>query len=187
MKKIITALICITCLSTISYAQEKLNIDITKSSIKWIGELSFRFGGHDGYINFKQGYFIKNGDVITGGEFIVDMNSITNIDIKEKVGRDNLVDHLKKSDFFDVKKFPTAKLEITSVEYFENNETRFYANMTIKGITKPIQFYSKLDYQNKTMKTRFKIDRQEWNINYQSKFKNSFISDAIGFEVIIKL
>ncbi len=187
MKKTIIALICITCLSTISNAQEKLNIDVSKSSIKWIGELTFSFGGHDGYINFKEGYFIKTGDVITGGVFIIDMNSITNTDIKEKEGRDNLVDHLKNADFFDVKKYPTATLEITSVEYFKNNGARFYANMTIKGITKPIKFYSKLDYPNKTMKTRFKIDRQEWNINYQSRFKNSFISDAIGFDVMIKL
>lgn len=168
-------------------SQEKLDIDITKSSIKWIGELTFSFGGHDGYINFKEGYFIKTGDVITGGEFIIDMNSITNTDIKKQEANKSLVDHLKNPDFFDAKKFPTAKLKITAVKYFKNNGARFYGNLTIKGITKPIQFYSTLDYPNKTMKTRFKIDRQEWNINYQSKFKNSFISDAIGFEVTIKL
>ena len=37
------------------------------------------------------------------------------------------------------------------------------------------------------MKTRFKIDRKRWNVNYKSKFKDGAISDAIGFEVSIKL
>ena len=106
MKKIIITIICITCLSTINNAQEKLHININKSTIKWIGELTFHFGGHDGYINFKEGYFIKSKDVITGGEFIIDMNSITNSDIKEKRGKDSLVKHLMESDFFDVEKHP---------------------------------------------------------------------------------
>lgn len=187
MKKIIIILICSICLSTISNAQEKLNIDISKSTIKWIAELTFKFGGHDGFIKFTKGHFIKTGDIITGGEFIIDMNTITNTDIKRVKANKSLVDHLKNPDFFDVKKFPIAKLEITSVKYYESNNARFYANLTIKGITKPIQFYSKLNYSNKTMVTRFKIDRQEWNITYQNKFKNSAISDAIGFEVTVKL
>lgn len=51
-------------LSTIS-SQEKLDINIEKSTIKWMGELVFNFGGHDGFIRFKEGYFIKTNDVIT--------------------------------------------------------------------------------------------------------------------------
>lgn len=37
------------------------------------------------------------------------------------------------------------------------------------------------------MKTRFKINRQKWNINYKSKMKDSPISDAIAFEISVKL
>jgi len=76
---------------------------------------------------------------------------------------------------------------LSSVKYFENNQLKFHVNMTIKGITKPINFNADLDYSNKTMTTRFKIDRKEFNVNYQSKFKDSAISDAIGFEVSISL
>jgi len=187
MKKSSIAFICMLCVNTISIAQEKLNISTSESSIKWMGEYTFHIGGHEGTINFKEGYFIKTKEVITGGEFIIDMNSITNTDIDIKKANKSLVDHLKDPDFFDVKIFPTAKLEITSVEYFENNETSFYANLTIKGVTKPIKFNAKLDYQKKSITTRFKIDRRKWNVNYQSKFKNSVISDAIGFEITIKL
>lgn len=187
MKKFIIAFICITCLSTISNAQEKLNINISKSSIKWIGELTFHFGGHDGFINFKEGYFIKTGDVITGGEFIIDMNSITNTDIKEKRGKDSLVKHLKDPDFFNVKKHPLAKLTITNVKYFEDKSMRIEANLTLKSITKPIKFNATPNYQEKSLTTRFKIDRKDWNVNYKSKMKDYAISDAIGFEVTLKL
>ena len=159
MKKSIL-LITITILSiNFSIAQEKLPINIQKSSIKWIGEYTFYFGGHDGFINFKEGYFIKENDVITGGEFIIDMNSITNTDIdKSSESNKNLVDHLKNEDFFEVEKFPTATLKITKVEYSDKVSARLEADLTLKGITKPINFRVKFDYKEKEMKTRFKIE-----------------------------
>ena len=187
MKKIIIALICNICLSNFSNAQEKLPIDISKSNIKWMGELTFHFGSHDGFINFKEGYFIKTDDVITGGEFIIDMNSITNTDIKQQEGKDNLVDHLKQPDFFDTKKYPLAKLVITNVEYSEDETIRIKANFTLKGITKPIQFNATPNYTKKSLHTKFKLDRRKWNVNYKSKLRDYAISDAIGFEVNIKL
>ena len=187
MKTRILLFIFAICNISFSSAQEKLNINIEKSNIKWIGEYTFYFGGHDGDIAFKEGYFIKTNAIITGGEFIIDMNSITNNDIKIKDANLSLVNHLKDPDFFDVKKYPLASLKITSVEYFENNDVKVTANLTIKEITKPITFNGKLNYEAKEMKMRFKIDRRAWNVNYKSKMKNSAISDAIGFEVSIKL
>ena len=187
MKKSIL-FIAITILSiNFSVSQEKLPIDIQKSTIKWIGEYTFYFGGHDGFINFKEGYFIKENDVISGGEFIIDMNSIINTDIEEQKGKNSLVDHLKEPDFFDVKKFPLATLKITKVEYHDKISARLEADLTMKGITESINFQAKFDYKEKEMKTRFKIDRKKWNVNYESKFKDGAISDAIGFEVSIKL
>lgn len=187
MRKIIITIICIAFLSTISNAQEKLNINISKSSIKWIGEYTFYFGGHDGFIQFTKGHFIKTRDVITGGEFTIDMNSITNTDIKTKKANNSLVNHLKDPDFFDVKKHPLAKLIIIDVEYFKDKSMRIHANLTLKGITNPIKFNATPNYQEKSLTAKFKIDRREWNVNYKSKFKDGAISDAIGFEVILKL
>jgi polyisoprenoid-binding protein YceI len=187
MKKIILCITATLLLNITSFSQEKLNINIKKSTIKWIGELTFNFGGHNGFILFKEGFFIKKNDVIIGGEFIIDMNSMTNQDIKEKEGKESLIKHLKEPDFFDVKKFPLAKLTITSIEYFEDKSMRIYANLTIKGISKPIRFNATPNYYEKSLTTRFKIDRKDWNVNYKSKFKNSAISDGIGFEILIKL
>lgn len=187
MKKLFLLILATILLNTVTFSQEKLQINTKASTIKWIGEYTFYFGGHDGFINFKEGYLIKKNEVITGGEFSIDMNSITNTDITEKEGKDGLVNHLKDPDFFDVKKHPLGKLVITKVEYSDKKTARIEANLTLKGTTKPINFRAEFNYEQKEMKTRFKIDRKRWNVNYESKFKDGAISDAIGLEVSIKL
>lgn len=186
MKKLIT-IICIACLSIVSNAQEKLNINTSKSSIKWIGEYTFYFGGHEGFINFTEGHFIKTNDKITGGYFSIDMNTIISTDMEASKAKLSLENHLKDPDFFDVKKHPKATLTITKVKYYENNELRIEANLTIKGISKSIKFNAKTNYKEKSLTAKFKIDRKRWNINYKSKMRDGAISDAIGFEVKLSL
>lgn len=187
MKKSILVLVIIVCTITISFAQETLQIDVIKSEIKWIGEYTFYFGGHKGTIDFKEGYFIKTDDVITGGEFIIDMNSIICTD-NGKIDKDSgLVKHLKDHDFFDVNNYNTSKIVITKVDYHDANSMRIEANMTIKGKTLPINFQAEADFETKTMTTKFKIDRRRWDIYYTSKMRDGAISDAIGFEVKLSL
>lgn len=172
---------------TNSYTQEKLEINTSKSELKWSGEYSFYFGGHNGTISFKEGYFVKTKDVISGGEFIIDMNSIICLDIDNEEANEGLVDHLKNEDFFAVSKYPTAKLVITAVDYHDSNHAKIYANLTIKGISLPIDFQAELDYEKKQMITKFKIDRQRWGIDYNSKLRDGAIADGIGFEVVISI
>lgn len=190
MKKCIL-FIAITIYSTIySFAQEKLEIDILKSELKWSADYAFYFNGHYGTIEFREGYFIKSNDTVSGGEFIIDMNSIKNTDIKKADANADLVNHLKNEDFFDVEKFPTAKLVITKVFYHDKTHMKIHANLTIKGVTKPINFQAEVDSEKGQLLTKFKIDRTLWGITYNSKeiegkLKDGLISDAIGFEVIV--
>lgn len=185
MRRIIFILMCAFSFSV--SAQEQLPIDTSKSQIQWLGEYTFYFGGHDGYIQFKEGHFIKNNDVLTGGEFIIDMNSMTNNDIDDEEGKEGLINHLKDPDFFDVSKYPLAKLVITKVTYESDTLLVINANMTIKDQTHPVQFRADADYDNKQLHTKFKIDRRKWNVNYTSKLRDGAISDAIGFVVTLSL
>ncbi|WP_299113645.1 YceI family protein [uncultured Winogradskyella sp.] len=187
MKKL--ALLIVFTITTFLFtnAQEKLKIDTSKSALKWSGEYSFYFGGHNGTINFKEGYFEKTDDVISGGEFIIDMNSIICLDIENEDGNTSLVNHLKDEDFFDVKKFPTATLSITRVQYHNNTNMKVYADLTIKGITLPVNFQAEINYEKQQMTTKFKIDRQRWGIDYNSKLRDGAIADGIGFEVKLSI
>ena len=112
---------------------------------------------------------------------------MTNTDIEEQKGKNSLINHLKEPDFFDVKKYPLGNLKITKVEYSDKTHARIEADLTLKDVTESINFRAEFNYGEKEMKTRFKIDRKRWNVNYKSKFKDGAISDAIGFEVSIKL
>lgn len=171
---------------------EKLAIDTSKSEIKWTGEYAFYFGGHEGLIEFKDGHFIKSGDLITGGEFTIDMTSISSTDMEEPEARLDLDKHLKNEDFFKVDEFPEASLIIKNVTYENPKRIAVNADLTIKGITKTISFRGDLNFKEKLLTTKFKIDRTLWGVTFNSKevegkLKDGLISDAIGFEVLLAL
>lgn len=186
MKKVIITLIGTVFLLTVSHAQDRLKIDPAKSTVKWIGEYSFYFGGHEGTIDIMDGYFLKT-DVITGGTFTIDMTSILSTDMEPSEAKDNLEKHLKDEDFFDTKTYPVALITITDVQYGSNDGIHFKADLTIKGITNPIKFNATADYASESITTKFRIDRRRWNVNYTSKLRDSAISDAIGFEIKLSL
>ena len=189
MKKILLNFLFVFTLSMTINEQEQLNINTSKSNIKWSCDYAFYFGGHFGEVKFKDGYFIKTLGKITSGEFTINLNSIVTQDMDNEKANQSLTDHLKNEDFFNVNQYPTAKLSITKTKYHNDTQLKVYANLTIKGVTKPISFQAEIDYEKKLMTTKFKIDRTLWNIIYGSKSntsekaKNSIISDAIGFEV----
>tara|TARA_R110001632_G_scaffold19898_9_gene59866 strand:- start:5048 stop:5608 length:561 start_codon:yes stop_codon:yes gene_type:complete len=186
MKKIITFII-IAGFTLTSFAQEKLKIDNSKSNIQWYGYYTFYFGGHEGTVDLKEGHFIKTNDKITGGEFVIDMISITGTDNGKIDTNSGLIKHLKNADFFDINKHPLAKLLITKVAYRDPTHARLEADLIIKGVTKSINFQAEFNFEELTMTTKFKIDRTRWGITYNSKMKDGALSDAIGFEIKISL
>ena len=107
---------------------------------------------------------------------------------------------MKSEDFFEVDKYPTAKLEITKVKYHDPNNTpnskqvyiRVHADLTIKSTTLPIWFEAEINPENTLMDARMKIDRTLWEVNYKSKgfsasIKDGIISDAIAFKIKLHL
>ncbi|MEH6538013.1 MAG: YceI family protein [Psychroserpens sp.] len=187
MKTRILIVLITICSIASSYTQEYLKIDTSKSELKWSGEYAFYFGGHNGTIRFIEGYFLKTDDVITGGRFIIDMTSIMCEDIKTEEANDGLVNHLKDPEFFDVEQFSTARLAITKVEYHDSTHMKIFADLTIKGVTNPMSFNAEVDFKNKEMTTKFKIDRMLWGVSYNSKMRDGAISDGIGFEIKLSL
>lgn len=185
MKKIIIAVICITCLSTISNAQEKLKLDTKKSSIIWEGSKLFGFGSHDGTVNFKEREVLVKDSKITKGSFIIDMTSIKSNEKQTWVY--DLIEHLKHKDFFDVKNNPTAKIVFTNIKYVGDGYVQITADLTINKITKSVFFVAKQNDEKRQLETRLKIDRTDWNITYKSQGKTSIkdqiISDAISFKI----
>ncbi|GER59557.1 YceI family protein [Patiriisocius marinus] len=194
MQKTISTLIITLSLSLLVNAQNNTKDDTkvihslvtNQSIINWTGSYLFKYYEHKGTVDFKKGNLItKNGNII-GGSFVIDMTTISNEEYRLDNGN-GPIGHLKNSDFFDVAIYPEAKLELTKVTYYSNtNEHRLEGNLIIKEISKPIMIKAMVDDVAKTIKTKFKIDRRDWGINYESKFKDSAISDAIAFDILLQ-
>ncbi|CAM1334780.1 YceI family protein [Tenacibaculum aestuariivivum] len=165
-------------------------VNISESTVDWKG--SKPTGSHNGVINITRGLFDIENNVLKSGEFIIDMNSISCNDLEVADGKEKLEKHLKDTDFFDVKKFPTAKFEIASSE-IKNGKLHVTGNLTLRGTTKSITIPATVT-QNENVATFksdvFSIDRTDFGVTYKSKkidaaLKDKFINDLmeISFEI----
>lgn len=165
-------------------AQTK-KIDTSKSTINWIGKKVL--GKHEGTINFKDGSLTFDKSKLTGGSFTVDMATISATDVEGKT-KEKLDGHLKSDDFFGVENHPTSQLEFTNVTDKGNGVYEVTADLTIKGITSPVNFT--LYLKNNTATTNLKVDRTKHDIKYGSKsFFDNLGDKAINdeFELEVKL
>jgi len=144
-------------------AQQRLTANSALTSMSWLGEKVV--GQHTGTINLKSGWVDWHENKITSGEFIIDMTSIKS---DEKL--DRLEGHLRSDDFFGVEKNPVSKLVITGSTPFDKGSATLKGNLTIKGITNPVEF--KATMQKTDEGTRFfaniVIDRSKYDIRYGS-------------------
>jgi len=162
MKKI-TLFIGILCFGAIMVSAQSKKVDLSASEITWLGKKVT--GEHTGNISFKSGFLIVDNNVLEGGEFDVDMNSITCTDIDNADYNAKLVGHLKSDDFFGVEKFPTSKLKLTNV-VAEDNMYKAEGELTIKGKTHKLAFDVKQD--GTTFKGKVVIDRTKYDVRYGS-------------------
>ncbi|HRE41297.1 MAG TPA: YceI family protein [Ignavibacteria bacterium] len=139
------------------------------SVIKWVGKKVT--GQHDGTINLKNGQFTVENGKLTGGQFDIDMNTLTVNDIKDAETNAKLLGHLKSDDFFSVDKFPVSTFKITKLApATEGGNYMVTGDLTIKGITKPITFPANVTINGNSVTTtaNFDIDRTEFDIRYGS-------------------
>lgn len=172
-------------ISSIETFGDTLSLNILKSKIFWKGTKMRGMGKHEGEINFKNGYFITENGKLKGGSFTIDMKSINVTDIPEHepVPRNNLNTHLKSNDFFDVENYPTSSFQVTNIEKTVSDSLRVSGNLTIKGITKNIQF--KALHQNKIFSAKFKFDRFQWNVAYAGNWADKTLVDK-DIQLVIK-
>ncbi|MFS4469449.1 YceI family protein [Maribacter sp. 2210JD10-5] len=149
---------------------EKKEVKVSESSVTWKGYKVT--GSHEGTIGLKSGYLEMEGEKLTGGEFVVDMTSLTVTDLKAGDGKEKLEGHLKSDDFFGTATHATSKLVINSAKPFNKNSYTVQGDLTIKGITKPITLVVSM-FENKATAT-MKVDRAKYDVKYGS---GSFFDD----------
>lgn len=150
--------------SAVNTEDSQYTIETSQSSITWTGrELSTSY--HYGTINFLSGQFEVSNGIILNGEFIVDMTSINNQDM-EGDRKARLEGHLKSDDFFSVDSHPTALLSIQGSELISEGKWNVTANLTIKGITHPVDFEMTRSEQGWSANLVF--DRSKYEVRFRS-------------------
>ena len=185
------------------------SFNAAKSTIQWKGHKLL--GSHEGLINLRSGEITIENNKIVKGNFIVDMNSIsatqlmdegeeeeeeennneTNDEDSSEGGHDDkseLAQHLKDKDFFDTATYPEALFSITTTEKLSANEYLITGNLTIKNITKPINF--KATVTSETFTANISVNRTDFGIKYGSGSFFENLGDNIikdNFDLIAKL
>lgn len=138
------------------------------SSVNWIGKKVT--GAHDGTIGIKEGKFIFNSGKLTGGNVLIDTTSIIILDVTDTATNAQFAGHLASDDFFSIEKFPTAYLEITKATEQAANSYLIEGNLTIKGITHPIDFNLQTNTNQNVLKASGKIliDRTKYDMKFRS-------------------
>ena len=169
MRNLKSIALALVALATFTVNAQTKKINVSKSTINWVGKKVT--GSHEGTITLKEGALIFKGKKLVGGNFTVDMTTINTTDLEGK-GKTNLDGHLKSDDFFGVEKFKTATLVFKNISTKNKNNYTVTADLTIKGITKPVTF--DLVVNGNTASANVKIDRTKYDIKYGS---GSFFSD----------
>lgn len=162
-------------------ANNKFVVNTSQSGLVWKAEKVT--GKHEGTVALSGGEISMANGVLKSGSFTIDMSSMLVTDIKDAGMNSKLLGHLKSDDFFSVDKHKTARFDITSVTAgSQAGSFTVKGNLTIKGITKPIEFPAAIVVDGKTLKATGTavVDRTKFDIRYGSK---SFF-ESIGDKAI---
>ncbi len=143
--------------------EEKKVVNTETSKVTW---KAYKVtGSHYGSIALKEGALMFDGDQLSGGEFVVDMTTISTEDL-EGDSKGKLDGHLNSPDFFDTANHTEASLKFTGIETTGKNSYKVTGDLTIKGIKKAVTFDLSV-YGSKATAT-LKVDRAKYNVKYGS-------------------
>ncbi|TWJ00916.1 YceI-like domain-containing protein [Mucilaginibacter frigoritolerans] len=165
-------------------------LDVKKSKLFWKAPKN----RHNGFILFNSGTL---SNIVAGwptrGTFNINMNSMRSIDKPTAGGRKNVDDKLSSEDFFAVSRYPTATMLVKQILPEKNTAAtyRVSGELTIKGVTKPIEFATIMKQNGSTITAtaNTNISRANWNINHQpqptswdffARMKDNLVDDDIS-------
>jgi rhodanese-related sulfurtransferase len=170
----------------------RLDLDMMESRIEWYGRNLLN--KHWGTVAIKSGWIDCDEGKLRGGEFILDLTRITCTDLAGSPLHDVLVNHLQDHDFFDVARFPEARLVITRAEVIGPDgaaNLRITADLCLRGETHPVVFEAEAGVTQDgkaAAQATFAIDRTRWGVIYGSgkffkRLAGHLVNDLIGFQI----
>jgi polyisoprenoid-binding protein YceI len=172
------------------------SIDVNKSVVEWSGRnINNR---HHGRIAVSGGEVVMSNGLPVSGRFVLDMNTITNVDLQDEGWRGMLLSHLKSEDFFDVERYPTATFELSGAAAIAETtpgtpNVEIVGSLTIKETARSIRFPAIIAAQEDgglKAQAAFDLDRTLWNVCYGSgklyeRLGMHLVNDLISIELFI--
>lgn len=184
-----TILLILLLLQPVAYSQQLLQtyqLDTKKSKILWnTGKL---MGGHNGYFLFNSGslQYSVNGEPASG-HFNMDMNSIRSIDNPVEANRQKTDANLRKPDFFASDQYPASVINVRKITRIGSSIAfKVMGELTIKGITNPVEFIATIDTRGNTAYITANVDiqRQLWNIDSKPQANSSNFLSGIKEKLV---
>jgi polyisoprenoid-binding protein YceI len=154
-----TRIITLAAAMFLSSTASAVEVDAGKSIITWKAS-KVTGAGHFGQMPVKSSKLKLVKGRVSSGSIVFDMQNFTVTDLKGK-WQQKFLGHMKSPDFFDVAKFPTASLQLTSIK---GNSAK--GTLSIKGTSRPTTFSVQFKDGMYVGKTSF--DRTKFGLKYGS-------------------
>lgn len=169
-------------------------LDTAASKVDWKGYkvVKSESTSHFGTIMFESGQVTVKDGKLESGKFVANMNTLASVDLKDDAEqKGKLEGHLKSGDFFETEKYPTATYEITKVTATEGGDynTLLDGNLTMKGITKPVQFKANVSMNSGevTIATEPKdVMREDYGVKFQMPIENGLLKNEVNLQIFVK-
>lgn len=164
----------------------------SESTLQW--EASRIVGSsHAGAVDLANGSLAVSDGQLIGGEFVIDMTTISETTMEEGQMKDRFLGHVASDDFFAVEDYPQSTFVITAVEPASGEATHMISgDLTIRGITHSIVFPATVVTRDGVIEAQaqFNIDRTKWDVVFDSgsvftSLGEKAIKDEITYSVSI--
>jgi len=155
----------ISSVTTVLKEIDTFRIDTAKSKAHWNCK-------HFGYLKFKEGEIIMQNDEPIAINITMDMNSITNTDVDNKLLKGTLENVLRSIEFFNTKQYPVSRFESNTITKLNDSNYSFEGDFIFfeNGICST--FEGNIEIKNDSLHLNTKtiiIDRTDWGIYYLSR------------------
>jgi polyisoprenoid-binding protein YceI len=141
-----------------------------------------------------RGNFGEATATITVGEDPLQSSVTASITTKSVfTGQPDRDNHLRTGDFFEVEKYPTIEFRSTGIKYHDGNEFLLDGELTIKGVTKPVELLVEFEGAGRSpygqdvfgFSATTEIDREDWGLTYNMALESGGV--MIGKKVKIEI
>ena len=161
------------------------SINLAESNVMWSGQIVGGLKSHHGTIKLTEGEVMMKGDMITGGNFTIDMTTINPTDSNYTADKpaENLVGHLSSGDFFQTDSFPKAMFVIKSSNMEEKTVT---GDLTVRGVTKE-EMIKDVAVMDGAAKGKLTFNRQDYGVAFDTGAKDFVLSNDIELDITLKM